>query len=199
MKAGEVMETLGISRSTLLRYHRKGYIHSQALPNGHFDYSDEDVWKLKFKKKKRVTVAYARVSTYKQKQDLQNQVEELKQFASAKGYALAASYQDIASGISFKNRKEFFDLLDLVLKGEVKQVIITHKDRLSRVGFDLFKYLFDHYHTEIVVVSDEEDQKTDEQELFEEIVSLLHCFSMRMYSHRRLERKELEKRLKEGR
>lgn len=87
----------------------------------------------------------------------------------------------------------------MVLKGEVKQVIITHKDRLSRVGFDLFKYLFDHYHTEIVVVSDEEDQKTDEQELFEEIVSLLHCFSMRMYSHRRLERKELEKRLKEGR
>ena len=76
---------------------------------------------------------------------------------------------------------------------------ITHKDRLSSVGFDLFKYLFDHYHTEIVVVSDEEDQKTDEQELFEEIVSLLHSVSMRMYSHRRLERNEHAKRRKQGR
>lgn len=198
MKAGEVMETLGISRSTLLRYHHKGYIHVKALPNGHFDYSDEDVWNLKFKNKKRVTVAYARVSTYKQKHDLENQINELKEFAQVRGYKLTETYHDIASDISFENRKEFFDLLELVFKGEVKQVIITHKDRLSRVGFDLLKYLFDHYHTEIIVISDEEDQKTDEQELFEEIVSLLHCFSMRMDSHRRIERKKIEKKLEEN-
>ncbi|MDK6257016.1 recombinase family protein, partial [Escherichia coli] len=79
---------------------------------------------------------------------------------------LTEVYQDIASGISFKNRDDFFKLLDLVLQGKVKQVVITHKDRLSRVGFDLFKYLFDHYNTKIVVVSDEENPKTDEQELF---------------------------------
>ena len=106
-------------------------------------------------------------------------------------------YQDIASGISFKNRDDFFKLLDLILQGKVKQVVITHKDRLSRVGFDLFKYLFDHYNTKIVVVSDEENPKTDEQELFEEIISLLHCFSMRMYSHRRKERRSIEERLKD--
>ena len=58
---------------------------------------------------------------------------------------------------------------------------------MSRVGYELFEYLFKKYGTEIEVISDIEDEKTDEQELFEEIVSLLHCFSMRMYSHLRAE------------
>lgn len=68
---------------------------------------------------------------------------------------------------------------------------------MSRVGFDLFKYLFDHYNIKIVVISDEENPKADEQELFEEIVSLLHCFSMRMYLYRRKERRSIEERLKD--
>lgn len=197
MKAKEVLSTLNISRSTLMRYRRKGYIRAKALPNGHFDFDSDDVFALKLKGKKRISLAYARVSTYKQKHDLANQADELRQFTKAKGIELTEVYQDIASGISFKNRDDFFKLLDLVLQGKVKQVVITHKDRLSRVGFDLFKYLFDHYNTKIVVVSDEENPKTDEQELFEEIISLLHCFSMRMYSHRRKERRSIEERLKD--
>ncbi|QNQ84319.1 IS607 family transposase [Lactobacillus sp. PV037] len=197
MKAREVLTTLNISRSTLMRYRRRGYIRAKELPNGHFDFNADDVFALKLKGKKRISLAYARVSTYKQKNDLKHQAEELREFAEAKGIELTQVYQDIASGISFKNRDDFFKLLDLVLQGKVKQVVITHKDRLSRVGFDLFKYLFDRYNTEIVVISDEENPKTDQQELFEEIISLLHCFSMRMYSHRRSERKKLEKRLKD--
>lgn len=197
MKAGEVLNTLGISRQTLMRYRRRGYIRAKELPNGRFEFNADDVFKMKLKGKKRISLAYARVSTYKQKKDLKNQEEELREFAQAKGIELTKTYQDIASGISFKNRKNFFKLLDQVLKGEVKEVVITHKDRLSRVGFDLFKYLFDHFNTKIIIVSDEEDEKTDEQELFEEIISLLHCFSMRMYSHRRIERKALEEKLKD--
>lgn len=104
-------------------------------------------------------------------------------YASAKGYSYRC-YQDIASGISFEKRKEFFDMMDLILAGKVQRVVITHKDRLSRVGFEMFEYLFKEFDTEIEVISDETDEKTDEEELFEEIVSLLHCFSMRMYSHR---------------
>src|SRR5699024_7540320 len=98
--------------------------------------------------------------------------------------------KDIASGISFERRKEFFELLDLVIDGKVSKVIITYKDRLSRVGFDLFKHLFAKYHTEIIVMSELNDKKTDEQEIFEEIISLLHAFSIRMYSRRRKKIKE---------
>ena len=95
------------------------------------------------------------------------------------------SYQDIASDISFKNRKQFFDLLDLVIQGKVNRVVITHKDRLSRVGFDLFKHLFDKFGTEIVVMSDYLDSKTDEQEIMSEITNLLDNFAMKQYSARR--------------
>lgn len=106
------------------------------------------------------------------------------------GYQINGVFQDIASGISFEKRKEFFKLLDLVLAHKVQRVIITYKDRLSRVGYDLFKYLFAKYHVEIVVMSEITDKKTDQQEIFEEIISLLHAFSMRMYSGRRRKIKE---------
>lgn len=84
-------------------------------------------------------------------------------------------------------------MMDLILARKVQRVVITHRDRLSRVGFEMFEYLFKKFDTEIEVISDETDEKTDEQELFEEIVSLLHCFYMRMYAHRREERELIER------
>lgn len=196
MKAGEVLNLLQISRLTLKRYREKGYLKATKLPNGRFDYDVDDVYRMKNGKEERENVVYARVSTYKQKNDLKNQVNELEEYALANGFELNNVFQDIASGISFENRKQFFDLLDLVIQDKVKRVLITHKDRLSRVGFDLFKYLFDKYHTEIVVISDIANPKTDEEELFEEIISLLHCFSMRMDSNSKKERKKIEDVLK---
>lgn len=196
MKAGEVLDLLQISRLTLKRYREKGYLKATKLPTGHFDYDADDVYRMKNGKEERKNVVYARVSTYKQKNDLKNQVNELEEYALANGFELNNVFQDIASGISFENRKQFFDLLDLVIQGKVKRVLITHKDRLSRVGFDLFKYLFDKYHTEIVVISDIASTETDEEELFEEIISLLHCFSMRMDSNSKKERKKIEDVLK---
>lgn len=192
MKAGEVMKLLQISRSTLKRYREKGILKAEPKETGQYDFDDDSVWLLKNKNMPRQTVLYGRVSTYKQKKDLANQMEELKEYAQAKGYQVSNSYSDIASGISFENRKSFFKMLDLILAGKVKRVVITHRDRLSRVGFELFEYLFKNYHTEIEIISDEMNPKTDEQELFEEIISLLHCFSMREYSHRRAERKLIE-------
>lgn len=195
MKAGKVLDILQISRGTLIRYRRKGYLKYKELPTGHFDYDDDSVYLLKNKQSERYTFVYGRVSTYKQKQDLENQIEELLLFAKSKGYSVNNQYKDIASGISFKNRNQFFDMLDEIIQGKVKRVIITHKDRLSRVGYELFEYLFKKYGTEIIVVSDLLDPKTDEQELFEEIISLLHSFSMKSYSHRRKERKIIEETL----
>lgn len=196
MRAGKVMEILQISRSTLKRYRDQGILKATELPTGQFDFDEDSVFLLKNQNAPRLTVLYGRVSTYKQKADLGNQMQELMDFASASDYKGYRCFQDIASGILFKERKEFFKMLDLVIAGKVKRVVITHKDRLSRVGYELFEYLFKNYGTEIEVISDIEDEKTDEQELFEEIISLLHYFSMRMYSHRRAERIETEKKLK---
>jgi predicted site-specific integrase-resolvase len=76
-------------------------------------------------------------------------------------------------------------MLDEILNYRVEKVIVTYKDRLSRVGFELFKYLFQRFGTEIVVISVVGNPKLDSEEVFEEIISMLHCYSMKMYSKRR--------------
>ena len=184
MKASEVMKTLRISRSTLLNYKNAGKIRVTQLHNGHYDYNNDDVYQLMNGDQQRMNIIYSRVSTHKQKNDLQNQENLLKQFCLNQGLTINRSYKDIASGISFEDRKEFFELLDLILDYKVDKVIIAHKDRLSRVGFDLFKTLFDKFGAEIVVISETGNEKLDSEEVFEEIVSLLHCYSMKMYSKR---------------
>ena len=104
------------------------------------------------------------------------------------GYVISGIYSDIASGISFEKRKEFFEMLDDITENKVERVVITYKDRLSRVGFDLFYHLFKKYNCEIVVMSEVGSEKLDSQEIFEEIVSLLHCYSMKLYSRRKVQR-----------
>lgn len=185
MRAGEVLSILNISRSTLKSYREKGYLKAEELPTGQFNYDRNSVFLLKNKHQPRLTVIYGRVSTNKQRPDLANQMEALRAFCQKRGFTVNKQFKDIASGISFKNRKQFFDLLDLVLAGKVEKVVITHKDRLSRVGFDLFKYLFDKYGTDIIVMSDYLNPQTDQQEIMSEMMSLFHCFAMRQYSSRR--------------
>lgn len=195
MKAGQVMEILNISRSTLYNYTSSGKIRITKLENGLNDYSDEDVYRLANKSRERISVIYSRVSTAKQKNDLRNQKEMLSNFCINAGIPIGRSFEDIASGISFEKRKDFFKMLDLILAYKVDKVVITYKDRLSRVGFELFKHLFAKFGTEIIVVSSIGSEKLDAQEIFEEIVSLLHCYSMKLYSSRR--KKKLIKALTE--
>lgn len=184
MKTKDVLRILGITRPTLTKYVKNGTIGVTIMPNGRYDYNEEDVYKFLNKDCKRKTVIYARVSTNKQKKDLENQIDMLKQFCFMNGYTLNGIYSDIASGISFENRNDFFKLLDEVIAGKVDKVVISYKDRLSRVGFELFKHLFLRFNTQIIVVSDIGDSKLDSEEIFEEIVSLLHCYSMNLYSNR---------------
>ena len=97
----------------------------------------------------------------------------------------SVQYPDMASGISFEKRKGFFEMPDEIMDHRVEKVVITYKDRLSRVGFELFLYIFLKFRTEIVVISEIGDPKLNSEEVFEEIVSMLHCYSMKMYSKRR--------------
>lgn len=185
MKAKEVLELLQITRPTLTKYVKEGLIEVTTLPNGRYDYSKESVYKIFNKGIKRKTYIYARVSTTKQKKDLENQIDMLKQFCFSNGYEVSKVYSDIASGISFEKRKDFFKMLDDIISGKVERVIISYKDRLSRVGYELFYYLFKKYNCKIIVMSEVGSKKLDSEEIFEEIISLLHCYSMRLYSKRK--------------
>ena len=86
--------------------------------------------------------------------------------------------------MNFTERKAFMKLLTMVINHEVKTVIVENKDRLVRFGFDLVKELFRQHGTEIIVVSDT-DNKTYEQELTEDLISIIHYYSMKSYSNRR--------------
>lgn len=179
MKAGRVLELLQISRPTLKRYREHGYLRAVERPSKQFDYNADDVFRMMNKNlKHRLTLTYSRVSTYHQKHDLAHQKEELKQFAENKGYEVDYEFSEIGSGLTFNHRTQFFKMLDLVTAGKVERIIITHKDRLSRVAFNMFEHLFNNFDTQIEVVDDELNPKTDKEELFEEISSLLHCFAM---------------------
>ena len=72
-----------------------------------------------------------------------------------------------------------------IIVDKIDRIVISYKDRLSRVGFGLFKHLFNKYGCEIIVISEIGSEKLDNQEIFEEIISLLHCYSMKFYSSKK--------------
>lgn len=183
MKAKEVLKILRISRGTLRNYTISGKIKANKL-NGRYDYQSKSVFDL-MNEHEKLNYIYARVSTQKQKKDLENQQEKIKSFCFAKGIKIGGVYKDIGSGISFDKRTDFMKIIDDVVDYKVSSIIISNKDRLSRVGFGLFKSLFSKYGTEIIVIDDTLNEKTDSEEIFEEIISLLHCFSMKLYSKRK--------------
>lgn len=185
MKSCEVLNLLQISRPTLTKYVKEGLIKITVKPNGRYDYEKDSVYKIFNKGVARKTYIYGRVSTQKQKSDLCNQIQMLKQFCFTNGWVVGEVFQDVASGISFEKRKDFFKLLDEVIEGKVERVVISYKDRMSRVGFELFHNLFNKYNTEIIIMSEVGNEKLDSEEIFEEIVSLLHCYSMKLYSKRK--------------
>lgn len=185
MKAKEVLQILRVTRPTLTKYVREGLVKVTVKGNGQYDYDADSVYQVLNKDIERKTYVYARVSTSKQKPDLENQVELLKTFCFQNGYVLNGVYQDVASSISFEKRTQFFELLDEVLAGKVKRVVVTYKDRLSRVGFELFSHLFAKYGCELIVISEVGSTKLDSEEIFEDIVSLLNCYSMKLDSKRK--------------
>lgn len=186
MKSCDVLRILQITRPTLTKYVKEGKINVVKKGNGQYDYDEGSVYKMLNKDIVRKTYLYARVSTSKQKKDLENQVDLLKNYCFQNGLQINGIYTDIASGVSFEKRSDFFKLLDEVIAGKVNKIVITYKDRLSRIGFDLFVYLFRKYGCEIIVISEVGSEKLDSQEIFEEIVSLLHCYSMKLYSNRKV-------------
>ena len=144
----------------------------------------------------RKSVIYARVSNTKQYNDLQHQIETIKNYCLNNNIEISNIYSDIASGMN-ENRKEFNILIDEVLNGNIDKVYILFKDRLTRFGFDYFKQIFSKYNTEIIVIDNfENSNQTFQDELTNDLISIIHHYSMKLYSSRRQKFKEIEKMLK---
>ena len=141
-------------------------------------------------------VIYVRVSTSGQKEDLNNQIEVIKNYMLNNGIKPDNIYSDIASGMN-ENRKQFNNLLEQIFKREINTVYITFKDRLSRFGFNYFKQIFNYFGTNIVILDEyEETNKTYQQELMEDLLAIIHTYSMKLYTNRKKKLKEIEKIIK---
>lgn len=198
MKANEVMRLLNIkSRNTLSKYVKEGLIKVRINPKGRYIYEDDSVYQfigLKKEKKDKINISYSRVSTSAQKNQLKDQTKRIYESCISKGIQLDLQLEDIKSGMS-SDRKAFQELIQKVIKGEVDLVVVENKDRLIRFNFDLLESIFKYFGTRIVVLNDTLDNKSYEQELTDDLISIIHYFSMKSYSHRRKLnkiRKELE-------
>lgn len=184
MKSKDVLKILKVTRPTLTKYVKDGKIKYTPLPNGQYDYDDDSVLSAAHISTDRKCVIYARVSTQKQKKDLENQIKRITEYANKNGYGVDKVYSDIASGLNY-DRKSFNEILNLVIERKIKTVIIENKDRLTRVSFDMWRDLFKNFNCELIVVNGQINSESDEKEIFSDIISLIHCFSVRMYSARR--------------
>ena len=113
---------------------------------------------------------------------MKNQVEFLKQFANARGIVVDEVFEDIGSGLNY-NRKKWNKLLEDCMLGHVKTVIVAHKDRFIRFGYDWFERFLKSNGVEIIVVNN--DTHSPEQELVNDLISIIHVFSCRIYGLRK--------------
>ena len=124
------------------------------------------------------------------------QIETIKQYCLNHNIEISNIYSDIASGMN-ENRKDFNIMLDEVLNGNIDKVYILFKDRLTRFGFDYFKQIFSKYNTEIIVIDNfENSNQTFQEELTNDLISIIHHYSMKLYSNKIHKFKEIEKMLK---
>ena len=202
-KPKDFAELLGVSVKTLQRWDRDGILKANRTPTDRRYYTYDQYLQFKGIQTEndiRDTVIYARVSTRNQKDDLQNQVEFLKQFCNAKGIIVNQCVEDFGSGLNY-NRKKWNKLLDEVMANKIKTIVISNKDRFIRFGYDWFEKFCEKFNTKIIIVNNE--TLSPNEELVQDIISILHVFSCRLYGLRKYknqikEDEEIAKELQNG-
>ena len=185
MTIKEVKKLLNVTNRTINNYVRQGKINFIKINDKHYIYNDDDVYSLINKKHTdKYDVTYSRVSLSKQKNDLISQNERLYNYAISNGYIVHKQYEDVKSGMNFNDRKQLNLLLNQVIENKIGVIIIENKDRLCRFGFDLFENFCKQFNTKIIVTSNI-DNKSYEQELTDDLIAIIHYFSMKSYSNRR--------------
>ena len=184
-KPKDFAELLGVSVKTLQRWDRDGILKANRTPTDRRYYTYDQYLQFKGIQTKddiRDVVIYARVSTGNQKDDLRNQTEFLKQFCNAKGMIVNQCIEDFGSGLNY-NRKKWNKLLEEVMENKIKTIVISGKDRFIRFGYDWFEKFCEKFHTKIIIVNNE--TLSPNEELVQDIISILHVFSCRLYGLRK--------------
>ena len=191
-KVSEVARMLNVSTVAVRKWIKSGKLRARRIGK---------LWMIPESELKRFlgekpsevrAVIYARVSSHKQKKDdnLNRQVERLRNYCSAKGYKVVDVVTDVASGLK-EDRNGLQKLFDIVEKHQADVVVIEFKDRLTRFGFDYLKRYFESHGVKVEVV--EETEKGYMEELIEDFVSIIVSFAARIYGRRSQKFKKIKK------
>ncbi|MDW8433464.1 MAG: IS607 family transposase [Aquificaceae bacterium] len=178
MKLSDYAKRKGVSYKTAWRWFKAGYIKGKQLPTGTIIVEEEE----KKPAQENRCIIYARVSDHQSKNNLQRQAERLVDYATKRGYKIVAVVKEVGSGVSDKRRK----LVEVLQRDDYDILLVEHKDRLTRFGFNYIQTLLQKQGKRIEVVNPSGD---DKQDLVSDLLSIIYSFSARVYGVRRAREK----------
>ena len=194
VKIGEAAALLGVAVGTLRKWEATGeLVPSRKTAGGTRYYAVADL--LGLGDSDAPTVCYARVSSHDQKADLERQHAMLEAYCAAKGWR-SEVIKDLGSGMNYR-KPGLNKLLEMILRKQMKRLVITHKDRLLRFGSELVFALCAHQQIEIVIIHKGE-QPTFEEELAKDVLEIITVFSARLYGSRSKKNKDIIEAMKKA-
>lgn len=187
----EASKLLGVTPKTLRLWEKQGKISSFKTDGGHRRYDLTNLNNNNDNKDK-ITIAYARVSSVGQKNDLKRQQEILESYCAAKGFSFQL-ISDIGSGLNYK-KKGLKDLIKLIISNKISRLILTHKDRLLRFGSELIFSLCENFNVEVIIIN-QSIENTYEEDLTQDVLEIITVFSAKLYGSRSHKNKQILKQL----
>lgn len=191
----KLSEMIDVSAQTLRNWEKSGkLIPDYKTSSGYRYYSQEQVDAITGNRtniENRITIGYCRVSNAKQKDDLERQIQNVKAYLLAQGSPFEI-IEDIGSGINY-NKKGLLELLQKVIDHKVEKIVVLYKDRLLRFGYELFENIAKSYGVSIEIIDNTE--KTEQQELVEDLVQIMTVFSCKLQGKRAKKTKKMIKEL----
>jgi putative resolvase len=189
---GKVAKEIGVTLDTLRRWEKEGKITSERTPGGHRRYDLDQVLAYVNQKRnktiEKVAVGYARVSTAKKKDDLERQKQVLELYCASKGWKYRI-LEDIGSGLNY-DKKGLKELIRLIETNQISHLVLNYKDRLLRFGSEIIFEMCRIRGIEVVVLN-EDEQKTYEEELVEDVLAIITVFSAKLYGSRSHKNKKI--------
>ncbi|MBP6715114.1 MAG: IS607 family transposase [Aliarcobacter sp.] len=192
---GQFAKKINRTQQTLRNWDKSGKLKPQIVDKntGYRYYTEKQLKEFygEVSNKERMVIGYCRVSSAKQKEELERQVENVKTYLITKGYQFKI-ISDIGSGINY-DRKGLNQLIQMILQDEVSKVVVLYKDRLVRFGFELIENICEFKSVDIEVIDSTE--KSEEQEVVEDLVQIITVFSCRLQGKRAKKTKDMIKEL----
>lgn len=198
----EAARILGVAQSTLRRWDEEGKFKSERTPAGHRRYDLDSLKRLAVNRlpleTAPLTLAYARVSSPDQKEDLVRQTMLLSEFCIQNGWSFEV-IEDLGSGLNYRKRG-LRQLIKRICYGEVGRLVLTHQDRLMQFGSELVFTLCEEFGVEVVIINQSKRELSFEEELAQDVLEIITVFSARLYgrSHQNKELMETLREVAEG-